>query len=217
MSLSRSALHRRACQFRLRFVRLQQARDGSGQRGNALDALQLRAQLVVIDHVGQFADARFQLLLAILIEEEARIGQARAYHALVALNDVMRIGHLHVGHDEEFVAQLAGSGIQQREVFLVLLHGQDQAFLRHIEVFLLEFADVHLGPLDQPRHFVQQGAQSTLRSSLDMESSFSRSKLAWPTQMDAFCSARSSSRATMLSRRCAKLATTRPSRARVAS
>ncbi len=74
---------------------------------------------------------------------------------------MVRVVHLHVGNDQELVQQLAGVRIQQREVFLVLLHGEDQAFLRHIEEFLLELADIHLRPFDQSGHFVQQGAQHT--------------------------------------------------------
>jgi hypothetical protein len=45
-----------------------------------------RAQLAVVDHLGQARHARGQRLLAVLVEEELGVGQARAHHALVALD-----------------------------------------------------------------------------------------------------------------------------------
>ena len=47
-------------------------------------------------------------------------------------------------------------GVGQREVFLVGLHGQDQAFLRHGQELFLELAFVDHRPFDQRGHFVQQ-------------------------------------------------------------
>src|SRR6185369_9292475 len=69
--------------------------------------------------------------------------QARADHALVALHDRRRVVELHVGHDHEAGQELALL-VQQRKVFLVLLHGEDQAFLRNREEFLVERAEIHL-------------------------------------------------------------------------
>ena len=43
------------------------------------------------------------------------------------------------------------------EILLGRLHGQDQALLRHLQVFLLEPAGEHVGPFDQGGHLVQQG------------------------------------------------------------
>ena len=48
------------------------------------------------------------------------------------------------------------SRVGQREVLLVLLHGQDQAFLRHGEERGVERAGVHHRPFDQRRHLVEQ-------------------------------------------------------------
>ena len=67
-----------------------------------------------------------------------------------------RICRADVADDEELVGQLAG-GVEQREVFLVGFHGQDQAFLRHGEEFLFELADQHVRTLDQRGDFVEQG------------------------------------------------------------
>jgi len=73
----------------------------------------------------------------------------------VAADDVDRVSDLHVGDDQELVEQPA-LAIEQREVFLVLLHGQNQAFLRHLEVFGFELADINLRPFDQRRHLIKQ-------------------------------------------------------------
>jgi hypothetical protein len=116
---------------------------------------QLGAQLVVVDHVGQQRNARFQRLLLVLLEEELGVRQARAHHALVAADDGARVIRLDVRHDQEARAQLAVR-IRQREVFLVGLHGQDQAFLRHRQEDFLEAALVHHRPFDQGGHFIQQ-------------------------------------------------------------
>ena len=103
-----------------------------GEQLDALDALQLAAELVVIDHACELRHALFQPLLAVLLVEKARILQARPDHALVAFDDILRVGEAHVADDEEFVGQFPG-GVEQRKIFLVLPHGEDQAFLRHVE------------------------------------------------------------------------------------
>ena len=129
--------------------------DGAGQRLDALCAGSLRAQLVVVDDVGQQRQTRCQRLLLVLLEEELGVGQARAHDALVAADDVFWRVRLDVGDDQEARAQLAFA-VGQGEVFLVRLHGEDQAFLRHGQEFLLEVAFIHDRPFDQGRHFVEQ-------------------------------------------------------------
>ena len=47
--------------------------------------------------------------------------------------------------------------IEQREVFLVLLHGQNQAFLRHGEEVFFKTGFQYHRPFDQCGNFVQQG------------------------------------------------------------
>ena len=132
------------------------AGDLAGQLGDALSPFELGAELVVVDHAAQFFHARSQGLLAVLVEEELGVRQARAHHPLVAADHRARVGRADVGHDQELVGQLAGL-IQQREIFLVRLHGQDQAFLRHAEKLLAETADQHVGALHQAGDLVQQG------------------------------------------------------------
>ena len=129
--------------------------NGAGNRLNTRHALALRSQLVVIDNLGEPLDPRFQRFFAILIKEELGIGQTRTHHALVAADHRARVVGRDVADHEKLVRQPA-LRVEQRKVFLVGLHGQDQAFLRHIEEFLLELADQHVGTLDQRRHLVEQ-------------------------------------------------------------
>ena len=49
--------------------------DRLGDDADALDALALGAQPVVIDNLGQAEDARFQRLLAVLVEKELGVSQ----------------------------------------------------------------------------------------------------------------------------------------------
>ena len=97
---------------------------------DARDALQLRAEFVVVHHVGQFWRARFEFGFLILLEEKFRIRQARAQHAFVAVDDVLRIGGFEVAHHQKFRQQFP-LAIQQRKIFLVLFHGENQALLRY--------------------------------------------------------------------------------------
>ena len=62
---------------------------------------------------------------------------------------------MQVGHQQEAVHQLAVL-VEQREVFLVLLHGQNQAFLRHGEEVFFKTGFQYHRPFDQCSHFVQQ-------------------------------------------------------------
>ncbi|MNS88943.1 hypothetical protein D3C72_1229370 [compost metagenome] len=136
-------------------VILQLGGDGAGQRLDALCACRLRTQLVVVDDVGQQRQARCQRLLLVLLEEELGVGQARTHDALVAADDVLGRVRLDVRDDQEARAQLAFA-VGQREILLVRLHGEDQAFLRHGQEFFLEVAFIHDRPFDQGRHFIEQ-------------------------------------------------------------
>ena len=129
--------------------------DGARDGAHALHALALRAQLVVVHDLGQALHTAFQRLLAVLVEEELGVGQARAHHALVAADHRAGVGRRDVAHHQEAVGQPA-LRVQQREVLLVGLHGQDQAFLRHAQELLVEAADQHVGALDQGCDLVQK-------------------------------------------------------------
>ena len=136
-------------------VGFQGARDAAGQELDALDALELRAELVVVDDAGELRHARFEPELAVLVVEEASILEPRPHHALVAADDRARVGELHVGNDEELRHELSRR-VEQREIFLVLPHGEDQAFLRHLEVRRVESPHVNARQLHQRGDFVEQ-------------------------------------------------------------
>ncbi len=129
--------------------------DGPGNRSHPLHPLALGTQLVVVNHLGQALDARGQCLLAVLVEEEFGIGQSRAHHPLVATDHRARVVGGDVAHHKKLVRQQA-LHIEQREVFLVGLHREDQALGGHVKECLLELAGQHVGPLHQRGHFVKQ-------------------------------------------------------------
>ena len=93
MSVSRSALASSAARSAWRPAARPPSRLADApraMRAHALDALALRAQLAVVDHLVQPRHARLERLLAVLVEEELGIGQARPHDALVA--STMRAG-----------------------------------------------------------------------------------------------------------------------------
>ena len=129
---------------------------GGGDGAHAQHALGLAAQLVVVDDVLQALDAVRKLRLAVLRVEELGVGKTRAHHTGVARNDRgAPVLGLDVRHEAEAVHELAG-GIAHREVLLVGLHRENEAFLRHGEELLLEFGDVDHGPLGKRIGFVDQ-------------------------------------------------------------
>ena len=148
------------CQTRGAFgcggIRAQCFGDVGGNALQAFDAFGLRTDFVVINHVCQLGQAAFQSRFLVLLVEKLGIRQARAQNAFVALDDVRRVFGLQVGDQQEAVHQLAVL-VEQREVFLVLLHGQNQAFLRHGEEMFFKTGFQNNGVFDQRGDFVQQG------------------------------------------------------------
>ena len=142
--------------FNLRRPQFQDARvrEAISDRLHALYAFTLATEFVVVHHLGQIKYARIQRFFPVLIEEESRISQTCSQYALVAADHQARICRADVGHDKESVGELAG-GIQQRKIFLVGLHGQNQAFLRNFEECSIKFSDQHIGAFNQCCHFIQ--------------------------------------------------------------
>jgi hypothetical protein len=142
MSVSRSALASVA--------------DGARQPPHALHPFALRAELAVVHHLGQPRHTRSQRAPAVLVKKELGVGQARANHPLVALDDARRVGRADVA-DHQKAAGEPTLGVEQREVFLIGLHRQDQALLRYGQELGLEAAHQDVRTLHQRRHLVQQG------------------------------------------------------------
>ena len=90
-----------------------------------------------------------------MVEEELGISQARANHAFVAAYHRASVLRADVADDQKLIRQLARS-IQQGEIFLIRLHGENEALLRHVEKLFLELANEHIGALNQARHLFQQ-------------------------------------------------------------
>ncbi len=131
------------------------ARDPDGDTGDALDAFELRAELVVVNDVRQTREAALECLPAILVIEELRISQPCAHDPCVAGHDRLGIVGIDVRHQQEAVDQRTPLALE-REVLLVLLHRQDQALLWHQQKFRIEVGRVHRGPFDERRDFVEQ-------------------------------------------------------------
>ena len=130
--------------------------DGAGDRAHAQDALALHAELAVVDDLVEPRHTLLEPLLAVLIEEELGVRQACPHHPLVATDHRARVVGGDVADDQELVGEPARR-VEQRKVFLVGLHREDEALRRHGEELFLEAAQQHVGPLDQRRHLVEQG------------------------------------------------------------
>ena len=141
--------------FGARLVCANQQSNFTGELAYPRDTLTQRAQFVVINNLGKFGDARVEPCLFIGLKEKPRIGQPRTHYALVALNDLLRISQLHVGDNQELIFQLS-CAVEQREIFLIGLHGQNQALLRYRKKFCFELADVNGGPFNQRRDLIEQ-------------------------------------------------------------
>jgi hypothetical protein len=122
---------------------------------NALHAVELAAELAVIHHAGEPRDARGERRLAILVVEELGVGEPGAQHALVAADDAPGVARVQIGHEQEAVLQ-AGVVGGQREILLVALHGEDEAFLRNFQECFVEAARVDLRPFHERGHLIEE-------------------------------------------------------------
>ena len=98
----------------------------------------------------------FQLLFSVLFPKEHGVSQSRPDHALIAFCNDFRLGAVDIGNGDEVVHQTA-LFIEQGEVLLILLHGEDQGFRWNFQETLLETAGNGYGPFVQSRDFIQQG------------------------------------------------------------
>ena len=72
------------------------ARQPARQLLDALDLLEVGAELLLVDDAAEARDAAAQRDLEVLLPEEARVGEAGAQHPLVAGADLPHVGGLHV-------------------------------------------------------------------------------------------------------------------------
>ncbi len=130
--------------------------DLRSQRTHALRLVVQGTELRLERHLAQCFETILETLLAVRGPEECGIRQARAHHALVAGNHLRRIGALDVRDRDEPGHQRAVP-VADREVTLVFLHRRDQNLGRQLEVLHVEAAGERHRPLDEGRHFVEQG------------------------------------------------------------
>ena len=145
--------------FGQRRIRADHRRDFPRQRGDAVDAFALAAQLVVEGHVVQavlpFAHARLGDAL-VVFPEEPRIRQTRCQHLLVARQDRRAIvAGFAVGHGDELLDP-ARLGIADREELLVFLHRGLQHLRRQAQEFRANVAHQDDRPFDQARDLGQK-------------------------------------------------------------
>ncbi len=120
-------------------------------RLHALHALELRAELVVIDDASPATRTRQRPASSCgLLEEELRVGKTRTHHALVAFDNVAGVSVSHVADDQEAVRELARWPGRAAEVLLVRLHREDQAFLRHLQELAARTAHRRTRPAIRP-------------------------------------------------------------------
>jgi hypothetical protein len=111
-----------------------------------------------------------QRLLAVLVEEELGVGQARAHHALVAADDRAGVVGADVADDQERLRQLALAASSSGKYFWLAFIVRIRHSCGTSRNSLFELAHQHVRPLDQGRHLVQQRIV------------FNRSCRAWPTR-----------------------------------
>ena len=129
--------------------------DGRGDRAHAPDSFELTAELVVIDNARELRQARLQLLAAILIVKKLGIRKAGVQYALVTMNDRRRVFGLQIADQQESVPECSGF-VGEGKILLILLHRQDQTFLRYVEERPVESACVNRRPFDQRGDLVEQ-------------------------------------------------------------
>ena len=101
------------------------------QCADSQHALLLCAELVVVDHFGQAIKPGSQGMLTVLVEKELRIGKPWPHHPLVASDDSAGVKRCDVADHQKLMGELV-FGVEERKVFLIGLHGQNQAFWRHL-------------------------------------------------------------------------------------
>ena len=121
---------------------------------DALDALGLRAELLVKHDILELRQPVFEPRLQIGLVEELRIRQPRADHALIAGDDrLAAVGRLDVGNEDELVDQLGVRRIAQHEAFQVGADGGADHLLGDSQKARIERTHQHHRPLDEAGDF----------------------------------------------------------------
>ena len=130
--------------------------NATGNRLHAEHAFGLRTEFVVVHDMLQAGHAALERFLAVLFVEEFRIRQTGAHHAGVAGHDgVAAVLCLNMRDEGELIHELAVGGAH-REILLIRLHGENQAFFRHRKELLFEFRHINHRPFGERRRFIDQ-------------------------------------------------------------
>ena len=105
-------------------------------------------------HRAEAFDVLGERPLAVGIEKEARVPEARGEHALHVARDHLRLFRFHVQHREEHRQQAALVAGDRKEV-LVVNHRRGEHFFRQLEKLLRERARDHHRVFDQIGHFIE--------------------------------------------------------------
>src|SRR6059058_3597814 len=129
------------------------------------DALQLGAESLQEGAPPQLLDAGAERHLAVFVEEEFSVGEARPQHALVTSAADVGVADLGVRHGDERGQKVAFL-VLHREVLLVPAHLRDEDLRGELQEFLLEIPGDGEGLLDEAGDGLQQfgiGARNAAR------------------------------------------------------
>ena len=142
--------------FGVRRVGADERGEAPGHRLDAQHAFGLIAELVVVDDVLQAFHAALKRLQTVLVVEELGVGKTGADDAGVPRRDRLAAVAGDELRDEEEAVHELPVGVAKREVALVELHREDEAFFRNLKEFLFEAAFVDDRPFGQGRDFFEQ-------------------------------------------------------------
>ncbi len=134
-----------------------QRRDLGRQPFDPLDALALRAELLVEHDLLEFRQPVFQLRLQVGLIEELRIAQPRADHALVAGDDgLAAVGRFEVRRQDEALASLPVFGSRTTKHFWLLRMVARITSPGMLRKLFVERAHQHHRPFDEARDLLEQ-------------------------------------------------------------
>ena len=139
---------RRAGRLGHRVAEAEVDREPLGERLDPLRLPERVAELLLEGEAGEPRDPLLEREPAVVVPEEAGVGEAGVEDPLVAADDVaLRVARV-VGHGEE-VSGERPRGLARREDLLVLAHRRDEDLFRELEVRRVERAADQPRPLDE--------------------------------------------------------------------
>ena len=129
--------------------------EAPGHRLDAQHAFGLIAELVVVDDVLQAFHAALKRLQTVLVVEDLASARRARTRGRPRRDRLAAVAGDELRDEEEAVHELP-VGVAKREVALVELHREDEAFFRNLKEFLFEAAFVDDRPFGQGRDFFEQ-------------------------------------------------------------